>query len=253
MAWGKKVHKPSDVVKVGDAVEAVILSIDTESKRMGLGLKQALGDPFAEITKTIHPGAVIEGPVSRLTPFGAFVTVTEGVEGLVHISEIVVDKRLNHPSEVLHTGQVVKAKVLEIDTEKRQLKLSIKQMVPTGIDEFVAEHKAGDTVSGRVIDIDAAAQTARIELGEGILAPCKLPHTTAAEPHTAVGEKPASAGVDLSQLGSLSAKWKTADARTKVKPAASSSSTETLAPGQVRSFRIASLDAEAKRITLELA
>ena len=251
MAWGKKVHKPSDIVKVGDQVEAVILSIDLETKRMGLGLKQALGDPFAQLVKTIHPGAVIEGPVSRLTPFGAFVTVTEGVEGLVHISEIVAEKRLNHPSDILHTGQIVKAKVLEIDTEKRQIKLSIKQMVPTGIDEFVTEHAVGDTVSGRVIDIDAAAQTARIELGEGIVVPCALPRTQPAEPHEAL---PASTIVDLSALNALSAKWKTADTRTKPVPTAKPAvDTSTLSPGQIRTFRLTSLDAETKRLTLELA
>ncbi len=253
MAWGKKVHKPIDIVKVGDKVETVILSIDPEQKRMGLGLKQALGDPFAEIVKTIHPGAVIEGKVSRITPFGAFVTVTEGVEGLVHISEIAADKRLNHPTEILHVGQEVKAKVLEIDREKRQLKLSIKQMVPTGIDEFLLEHKAGDTVSGRVIDIDAAAQTARIELGEGIFAPCTLPHTTAEDPHLATTQT-TGAPVDLSALSSLSSKWKTADTRVKSKPAPQQTATnETLAPGQIRSFKLLTLDLGTKRLTLELA
>ncbi len=256
MAWGKKVHKPTDVVKVGDKVEVLILSIDPEQKRMGLGLKQALGDPFAELVKTIHPGAVIEGKVSRLTPFGAFVTVTEGVEGLVHISEIgnpkAPDKRLNHPTEVLHVGEQVKAKVLEIDREKRQLKLSIKQMVPTGIDEFLLEHKPGDSVSGRVIDIDSAAQTARIELGEGIFAPCALPHTAPTAPHTAAPE-PATTTVDLSALSGLSAKWKTADARTKTQPAPQpTAANETLAPGQVRSFLLATMDLETKRVTLTL-
>ena len=256
MAWGKKVHKPTDVVKVGDKVEVVVLSIDPEQKRMGLGLKQALGDPFAELIKTIHPGAVVEGKVSRITPFGAFVTVTEGVEGLVHISEIgnpkTPEKRLNHPTEVLHVGEQVKAKVLEIDREKRQLKLSIKQMVPTGIDEFLLEHKPGDAVSGRVIDIDAAAQTARIELGEGIFAPCTLPHTTPTAPHTAIAE-PGNGTVDLSALGSLSAKWKTADARTKSRPTPQPTAAgEMLAPGQVRSFVLATLAPETKRITLKL-
>ena len=257
MAWGKKVHKPTDIVNVGDKVEAVILSIDPAQKRMGLGLKQALGDPFAELVKTIHSGAVVEGKVSRITPFGAFITVTEGVEGLVHISEIgnpkAPDKRLNHPTEVLHVGETVKAKVLEIDREKRQLKLSIKQMVPTGIDEFLLEHQVGDTVSGRVIDIDAAAQTARIELGEGIFAPCALPHTKPESPHTATAATTGSP-VDFSALSSLSSKWKTADTRTKTKPATQPNATnETLAPGQIRSFKLLTLDHEAKRFTLELA
>jgi small subunit ribosomal protein S1 len=250
MAWGKKVRKPSDIVQVGDTVEAVILGIDTEQKRIALGLKQALGDPWVEVVKTIHAGAVIEGPVTRLTKFGAFVQIAEGVEGLVHISEITAERRLNHPSDLLRVGEMVKAQVLEIDREKRQLKLSIKQMVPTGLDEFIEEHAVGDTVSGRIIDIDRAANTARVELGEGILTTCAVP-----APKEEAVTAAANAPVDLSQLGSLlSAKWKT-DVSSKpkvVKPLASSGSA-TVEAGQVRSFRITALDVEAKRIGLELA
>ena len=253
MAWGKKVHKPSDVVKIGEQVEVVILSIDTEQKRMGLGLKQALGDPFAEVVKTIHPGAVIEGPVSQLTKFGAFITVAEGVEGLVHISEITAEKRINHPSDILRVGERVKAQVLEIDREKRQLRLSIKQMVPTGLDEFIAEHAVGDVVTGRIIDIDRASNTARIELGEGIVAPCSVPplETTGDSVTQAISGGP----VDISQLGSLlSSKWKTANESSKPvkgsKPAISDS--KLLAAGQVRSFRLVELNPETKKLALEL-
>ena len=253
MAWGKKVHKPSDVVKIGEQVEVVILSIDTEQKRMGLGLKQALGDPFAEVVKTIHPGAVIEGPVSQLTKFGAFITVAEGVEGLVHISEITAEKRINHPSDILRVGERVKAQVLEIDREKRQLRLSIKQMVPTGLDEFIAEHAVGDVVTGRIIDIDRASNTARIELGEGIVAPCAVPplETTGDSATQAISGGP----VDISQLGSLlSSKWKTANESSKPvkgsKPAISDS--KLLAAGQVRSFRLVELNPETKKLALEL-
>ena len=250
MAWGKKVRKPSDIVKVGDTVESVILGIDTEQKRIALGLKQALGDPWVEIVKTIHPGAVIEGPVSRIAKFGVFVTIAEGVEGLVHISEITAERRLNHPSDVLRVGEIVKAQVLEIDREKRQLKLSIKQMVPTGLDEFILEHVVGDTVSGRIIDIDQASGSARIELGEGILAFCTLPAPKAVEESA-----PATSGpVDLSNLGSLlSAKWKT-DVSPKgkaPKPVASSAPKEVTA-GQVRSFKLTALDPETKKVGLEL-
>ena len=253
MAWGKKVHKASDVVALGDQVEVVILSIDPAAKRMGLGLKQALGDPFAEIIKTIHPGAVVEGPIARLTNFGAFLTVTEGVEGLIHISEIHPDKRINHPSEVLRVGETVKALVLDIDREKRQLRLSIKQLVPTGLDEFVLEHSVGDTVSGRVIDVDQLSSTARIELGEGIIAAAKIP---AADPADAPSTPPSSgAPVDLSQLGSLlSSKWKTAhaDAKPAKKLSGSTASVGAVAAGQVRSFRIVELDQTTKKMALEL-
>jgi small subunit ribosomal protein S1 len=253
MAWGKKVRKPSDIVKVGDQVEAVILSIDPVAKRIGLGLKQALGDPFVETVKTIHPGAVVEGKISQITKFGAFMTVTEGVEGLIHISEIVADKRLNHPSEALRVGETVKALVLDIDRDKRQLRLSIKQAVPTGLDDFLVEHTAGDTVTGRIIDIDHLSNTARVELGEGIIASCHVPP---ADPTDAPAPTPTTGGpVDLSQLGSLlSAKWKTADAHAKpvVKPAKAPSATGAIAPGQVRTFRLTEVDLPNKKISLSL-
>jgi small subunit ribosomal protein S1 len=254
MAWGKKVRKPSDIVKVGEQVEAVILAIDPDQKRIALGLKQALGDPFAEITKTIHPGAVVEGKISQITKFGAFMTVTEGVEGLIHISEITAEKRINHPSDVLRVGETVKALVLEIDKEKRQLRLSMKQAIPTGLDDFLLEHVVGDTVTGRIIDIDHLSNSARVELGEGIIAPCKVP---AVDPTDTPSTPPTSGGpVDLSQLGSLlSAKWKTADAHTKPvsKPSKPTPVTGALAPGQIRTFKITELDSSTKKIALELA
>ncbi len=143
MSWVKKVRKPSDMLKVGDNVEAVILGIDTASKRISLGLKQALGDPWSEVPKKFPVGAAIEGPVTRLTKFGAFVQLTEGVEGLVHVSEIVADRRINHPQDVLHVGEMVKAQVLGVDVEKRQIKLSMKQLVPTGLGEYLEEHAGG--------------------------------------------------------------------------------------------------------------
>ncbi|MGB6194375.1 MAG: 30S ribosomal protein S1, partial [Terracidiphilus sp.] len=143
MAWGKKVRHPSDLVKAGDQVEAVILGIKPEERRIALGLKQTLNDPWHAVIGKLAVGSQIEGPVTRLTKFGAFVQLDEGVEGLVHISEISAEKRINHPQDVLRAGQVIKAQVLAIDTEKRQIKLSMKQLVPTSIDEYLAEHKPG--------------------------------------------------------------------------------------------------------------
>ena len=116
-------------------------------------------------------GSEVEGPVTKLMNFGAFVQIAEGIDGLVHISEIVADRRLNHPRDVLREGQRVKALVLAIDTEKRQIKLSMKQLIPTSIDEYIAEHKVGDTVSGRVVELSASG--AIVELGEGIRCACR--------------------------------------------------------------------------------
>src|SRR5277367_1050378 len=100
MSWAKRVRTPSDIVKPGETVEAVILNVNPAERRISLGLKQALGDPWAGAAEKFAPGTVIEGPVTNLTKFGAFVQLTEGVEGMIHISEISAEKRINHPQEV---------------------------------------------------------------------------------------------------------------------------------------------------------
>ncbi|HTB98772.1 MAG TPA: 30S ribosomal protein S1 [Terracidiphilus sp.] len=242
MAWGKKVRHPSDLLKEGHPVDAVILGIKPEERRLSLGLKQTLSDPWVEVQQNFPVGAQIQGPVTRLMKFGAFVQISEGIEGLVHISEIVADRRLNHPSDVLRVGEIVKASVLAIDTEKRQVKLSMKQLIPTSIDEYIAEHKAGDTVSGRVVE--ESAGRAVIELGEGIRGACRSTASSAtSEPNPAKSAPKA----DLSSLSSmLQARWKGSTPAPSAQP-------EPLRAGQVRSFKITSLDAESKRIDLELA
>ena len=239
MSWVKKVRKPSDMLKEGDSVEAVVLAVSPAEKRISLGLKQALGDPWSDVAKKFGVGSQVEGPVTRLTKFGAFVELAEGVEGLVHVSEIVADRRINHPQDVLHVGERVKAQVVAVDPEKRQIKLSMKQLVPTGLGEYLEEHRAGDTVSGRVVE--QGLESVVVELGEGIRASCPVEASAAAE------ESAGSGGVDLSQLSSmLSARWK-GGANTAKKKA------EPLAVGQIRSFLIVKLDAEAQTIELKLA
>ena len=239
MSWVKKVRKPSDMLKEGDSVEAVVLAVDTAGKRISLGLKQALGDPWTDVATKFVVGSQVEGPVTRLTNFGAFVELAEGIEGLVHVSEIVADRRINHPQDVLRVGQVVNAQVVAVDSEKRQIKLSMKQLIPTGLGEYLEEHKVGDVVSGRVVE--QGAGTVVVELGEGIRATCPV------EAAAAVEESAGSGGVDLSQLTSmLSAQWKGAAGATKKKA-------EPVGVGQVRSFKIVALDVQAKTIDLKLA
>src|SRR5215471_7734853 len=114
MSWVKKVRKPSDLVKPGETVEAVILGLNTADRKLSLGLKQALGDPWADAAKKFPIGLVVEGPISSITKFGAFVQVAEGIEGMIHVSDINAEKRINHPQDVLKTGQTVKAQVLEL-------------------------------------------------------------------------------------------------------------------------------------------
>ena len=239
MSWVKKVRKPADLLKLDDTVEAVILSINLAERRLSLGLKQALGDPWTVVPQKFPAGSVIEGPVTRLTKFGAFVQLAEGIEGLVHISEISAEKRINHPQEALKTGQIVRAQVLAIDLEKRQIKLSMKQLIPNDLDEYLEEHSIGDVVSGRLIE--CTENNAIVELGEGIRANCAVRVKT-----EAAASSHSEAKLDLSALSSmLSARWK---GETKALGAQS----EPLHVGQVRNFKIATIDRDTKRISLEL-
>ena len=238
MSWAKsKVRKPGDVVKPGDAVEAIVLSLNPAERRMSLGLKQALGDPWADAVDKFKIASIVEGPVTTLTKFGAFVQIAEGLEGMVHVSDISAEKRINQPADVLRSGQMVRAQILAVDPEKRQIRLGMKQLAPTGLDEYVAEHKEGDQVTGRLLD-DAGE---RVELGDGIYATCKISSGAPAKGETATASK-----ADLSSLTSmLQARWKGAS-NGPSKP-------ETVHSGQVRSFRIVKLDRSSKKIELELA
>ena len=238
MSWGKKVRMAGDILKQGERVDAVILAIKPEERRISLGMKQTLSDPWSEVQRKFPVGSQVGGPVTKIMNFGAFVQIADGIEGLVHVSEISAERRINHPSDVLRAGQIVQAQVLAIDTEKRQMKLSMKQLVPTSIDEYIAEHKAGDVVSGRVVGESPAI----VELGEGIRAACRTAAGTAASPQTQSQPK-----ADLSSLSTmLKARWK-GDA-----PAASAQP-EPLQVGQIRSFKIVKLDAATKKIEVELA
>src|SRR6266436_4356320 len=202
MSWAKRVRTPSDVVKPGETVEAVILGVNAGERRISLGLKQALGDPWAGVAQKFAPGTVIEGPVTSLTKFGAFVQLTEGVEGMIHVSEISAEKRINHPQEVLRAGQVVKAQVLALDPDKRLIRLSMKQLVPTGLDEYLAEHNEGDIVTGRMVDVSEGS--ARVELGEGVVATCRMPEEKPAqEDKSAESESTSSSSSARPDLSSL--------------------------------------------------
>ena len=223
-------------------VEAVILGVNAGERRIALGLKQALGDPWADVAQKFPVGSVVEGPVTSLAKFGAFVQLAEGIEGMIHVGDLSAEKRINHPSEMLKVGQPVKAQVLEVDTEKRRVRLGVKQMVPSSLDEYIAEHKEGDVVSGRLIDVSAGGNT-RVELGEGVHATCRMTEEAPAEEQKASASKAA----DLSSLGSmLQQRWKSGSSPVSTKAGGAQA-------GQIRSFRIVRLDGASKKIELELA
>ena len=241
MSWSKKVKKPADVLKAGEAVEVVVLGVNPGEKRISLGLKQALGDPWADAEKKYQPGTVVDAPVVSLTKFGAFVQLDEHIEGMVHVGDITAEKRINHPQDVLKVGDTVKAVVLELDREKRRLRLGMKQLVPTSLDEYIAEHKEGDVVTGRVSEVSKGR--AVVELGEGVRASLAMSSPEAAE------EKPAEAkGADIGALSSmLASRWKSGmgSSASPQKGAARA--------GEIRSFKIKKLDAANKKIELEPA
>ncbi len=242
MSWSKKIRKPADVVKAGELVEAMVLTVNAADHRIGLGLKQALGDPWEEAQKKYPVDAVVEGAVTSLQKFGAFVDLGDGIEGMIHIGDISREKRLEHPNEVLKAGQVVKAQVLEIDKGRRRIRLGMKQLEPTQADEYIVEHKLGEVVSGRLIDVSGGR--ARVELGEGVFATCRLKETAQESKETKSGD----AKADLSAMTAmLSARWKAGAGS-----GAGGGGKEQVKAGQVRIFRIASLDPAHKKIEVEL-
>jgi small subunit ribosomal protein S1 len=242
MSWAKKVRKPGDLLKVGELVEAVVLGVNAADRRISLGLKQALGDPWEDALKKYAVGAVAEGPVTSLTNFGCFMDLGGGIDGMIHISDITREKRLNHPREALAAGQTVRAVVLEVDRERRRIKLGIKQLEPTTADEYIAEHQVGESVTGRIVETSKGR--AKIELGDGVFAECRMREDAG---NGSKVPEPVAAKADLGSLTAmLSAKWKQG-------PTAAAAQQEAPRPGQVRTFRILKLDQPNKKIEVELA
>ncbi len=140
---------PSKVVKVGDQVESVVLEVKPRDRRVSLGIKQLEADPWTTVAERYAIGSVVEGRVRKLTDFGAFVEIEEGIDGLVHISDLSWTKRVKHPSEVVKKGQLVQAVILNIDAPNRRLSLGVKQLQPDAWESFFRAHQVGDVVRGR--------------------------------------------------------------------------------------------------------
>jgi small subunit ribosomal protein S1 len=171
MSWSKRVKHPSKVLQVGQDVEAVVLDVDMENRRISLGMKQTEPDPWSTLAERYAIGSVITGRVRNLTDFGAFIEVEEGIDGLVHVSDIS-PRRIKHPSEVLKKGERVEAVILNIDTENHRLSLGIKQLQPDVWEQFFTSHHVGDSVRGRIVR--HAPFGVFVELDEGIEGLCHV-------------------------------------------------------------------------------
>jgi small subunit ribosomal protein S1 len=172
MSWSKRMKHPSKMVNPGDAVEAEVLGVDPKARRISLGMKQIQANPWDTLRDRYQVGTRVRGRVRNLTDFGAFVEVEEGVDGLVHVTDISWNKRIKHPGEVLKKGQEIEAVVTNIDTQNRRLSLSIKDTEPSSWDKFVNEHKPGDIVHGRITRF--ANFGAFVELAEGLEGLCHV-------------------------------------------------------------------------------
>ncbi|MGQ9634780.1 MAG: 30S ribosomal protein S1 [Bryobacteraceae bacterium] len=170
MTWSRRLKHPSKVVKVGDQVEAVVLGVQPKERRISLGIKQLEPDPWTTVEQRYSVGSVVEGRVRKLTDFGAFVEIEEGIDGLVHVSDLSWTKHIKNPSEVLKKGQIVQAVILNIDAAARRLSLGIKQLQPDAWETFFRSHVVGDIVRGKVCR--AATFGVFVELAPGVEALC---------------------------------------------------------------------------------
>ena len=245
MSWARRVRHPKDLLKVGEVVDVVVLDINTGGRRISLGIKQTLGDPWERIREDFPVGKVVEGTVRNLMKFGAFVEIADGIEGLVHVSDLTAEKRINHPSEVLKVDQKIQAVIVEIDPPKRRLKLSIKKLEPDGQDNFIQETNIGDTVTGRVVKV--RRREATIELGEGVKGICRWEEST--EQTAGEAAESAPSAQDVSSLGDmLRSAWQGGAGGES-----GSARPEELKRGQVRSFKITASDPKSRTIELALS
>ena len=181
MTWSKRMKHPSKLVKPGDEVETVVLAVNPSDRRISLGMKQLQENPWEHLVARYPVGTNVEGRVRNLTDFGAFVEIEDGIDGLVHVSNLSWTKRIKHPSEVLKKGEKVKAVVLGVEPENRRLSLGVKQLQPDVWDTFFAQHRVGDVVHGKVLR--TAQFGAFVEIAEGVEGLCHV--SEAADQHGA--------------------------------------------------------------------
>jgi len=235
MTWSKRMKHPSKLVNVGENVEAVVLNVNPAERRISLGLKQLESNPWETLHDKFPVGTVVEGKVRNLTDFGAFIEIEDGIDGLVHVSNLSWTKRVKHPSEVLKKGDKVKAIVLAIEPEQRRLSLGVKQLQPDVWDTFFDQHRVGDVIHGKVLRL--ASFGAFVEIADGVEGLCH--NSEAVDPHGApiklepgqehefkiIKMNPAEKKVGLSIRAVGEAEATRADVESYKAPAASSSGT----------------------------
>jgi small subunit ribosomal protein S1 len=172
MSWSKRVKHPGKLVNPGDAVEVEVLSVDPKARRISLGMKQIQDNPWQTLHERYQVGTRVHGRVRNLTDFGAFIEIEDGVDGLVHVSDISWSRRIKHPSEILKKGQEIDAIITSIDADSRRLSLSIKDLEPNAWDRFITEHQPGNVVRGKIARF--ANFGAFIELEDGLEGLCHI-------------------------------------------------------------------------------
>jgi small subunit ribosomal protein S1 len=179
MTWSKRMKHPSKLVKPGDEVDTVVISVNPSDRRISLGMKQLQENPWEHLSERYPTGTIVEGRVRNLTDFGAFIEIEDGIDGLVHVSNLSWTKRVKHPSEILKKGEKVRATVLGVEPENRRLSLGIKQLQPDVWETFFAQHRVGDVVKGKVLR--TAQFGAFVEIAEGVEGLCHV--SEAADQH----------------------------------------------------------------------
>jgi small subunit ribosomal protein S1 len=172
MTWSKRLKHPSKLVKPGEEVDTVVLSVNPGDRRISLGMKQLLENPWENLSDKYPMGAIVEGRVRNLTDFGAFIEIEDGIDGLVHVSNLSWTKRVKHPSEIVKKGEKVKAVVLGVEPQNRRLSLGIKQLQPDVWESFFATHRVGDVVHGKILR--TAQFGAFVEIAEGVEGLCHI-------------------------------------------------------------------------------
>ncbi len=172
MTWSKRLKHPSKLVKPADEVDTVVLSVNPADRRISLGMKQLMENPWENLTEKYPAGTQVEGRVRNLTDFGAFIEIEDGIDGLVHVSNLSWTKRVKHPSEIVKKGEKVKAVVLGVEPQNRRLSLGIKQLQPDVWESFFATHRVGDQVHGKILR--TAQFGAFVEIAEGVEGLCHI-------------------------------------------------------------------------------